>query len=192
MHSVSCAVAGCADAVCTFRIHTTICGIEWKVGNIVRYKITTNVDFSGAVTDNLSSVVDVAPDLAITVDPSMFRVVLETLFSNAVKYTPNNGNIQISAEKIAEEMIEVSIADTGIGIPEDEQDQLFKKMYRASNAQDIDGAGLGLYMLKIILTALGGSISFESSVGKGTTFRIHLPEEGDAHEGTSHLEFGNK
>ena len=69
------------------------------------------------------------------------------------------------------------VQDSGIGIPTDQQDKVFQKLFRADNARegDTDGTGLGLYLVKLIIEKMGGTIRFESSEGKGTTFFVRLP-----------------
>lgn len=104
-------------------------------------------------------------------DPKLLRIVLQNLLSNAVKYTPEHGNIRI----IFKESLlgkTIMIADSGVGIPEAEQDKIFTKMFRASNVYGGQGTGLGLYLVKSIVKTIGGEISFVSEENKGTTFTI--------------------
>ena len=74
---------------------------------------------------------------------------------------------------------ELSVADTGIGIPKDEENKLFEKFTRLDNAQKIrpDGTGIGLYTAKVIVESHGGKIWFKSVEGKGTTFFVEMPKE---------------
>ncbi|HEX8038863.1 MAG TPA: sensor histidine kinase, partial [Chryseosolibacter sp.] len=67
--------------------------------------------------------------------------------------------------------------DHGIGIPESEQQEIFKRFYRAENATNIQGTGLGLNIVKKYLTLLNGTIEFKSKVNEGTTFTVHIPVE---------------
>lgn len=136
------------------------------------------------LTINLDSVME---DATLFIDKNMLRIMIDILVSNAVKYTPDHGTIRIMAQKVNEMAFRLSVADSGIGIPKDEQEHLFTKMYRASNTQDRDGTGLGLYLLNIIMKTLEGTVSFESEEGKGTTFTIEIPTQAKAHEGTSQL-----
>jgi signal transduction histidine kinase len=102
--------------------------------------------------------------------------LLDNLVSNAVKFTPDGGTVTVSlASREGEAVLEV--ADTGIGIPADEQERLFERFYRATTARDrsIEGTGLGLVIARAIAEAHGGRIGFESSEGEGTTFRVELP-----------------
>lgn len=126
----------------------------------------------------------------VTADPMKLRIVLENLIDNAIKYTPMNGRvtISISDDKInsANPMLELSVADTGIGVPDDQQDKLFGKFFRATNAVSYvpDGSGIGLYISKDIAEKHGGSLRFDSEEGKGTTFYLSLPINQSNQDGT--------
>jgi signal transduction histidine kinase len=109
-------------------------------------------------------------------DPKLLRIVIQNLLSNAVKYTPEGGTVTITLEEsIFEKAIIVS--DTGIGIPKKEQDKIFIKMFRADNARRLStsqGTGLGLYLVKSMVGALGGNVSFVSLENKGSSFTIKI------------------
>jgi len=109
-------------------------------------------------------------------DKRMFRIILQNLISNALKYTQNKGKILVSLSKKGK-TVQVSIKDTGYGIPKRQQERVFTKLFRADNVQDkqIEGTGLGLYLVKAIVDKLGGHITFESKEGKGSTFLVTLP-----------------
>ncbi len=102
--------------------------------------------------------------------------VFENLVDNAVTYTPQNGTIDIDLNA-DETQAHIRITDTGIGIPDKDKDLLFTQFFRATNAIDMKnvGTGLGLYICKTIITGHGGTISLESTLGKGTTVTVHLP-----------------
>jgi PAS domain S-box-containing protein len=124
--------------------------------------------------------VESAPDLPpVIVDRPLVRQVLTNLVSNAVKYTGTGGAIRIRASAI-DEAVRWEIRDTGIGIPRDALARLGEKFFRADNAQmmDADGTGLGLYLVRLITRALGGTISWTSEEGAGTTFVLTLPVKG--------------
>lgn len=110
------------------------------------------------------------------IDAKKIRFVLQNLIDNAVKYTPERGTVTISAET-KNKAIQINVKDTGIGIPKDEQEKLFTKFYRASNAEKSKktGTGLGLYIVKNIVERHGGEIWFESKVNEGTTFSFTMP-----------------
>jgi signal transduction histidine kinase len=112
----------------------------------------------------------------LLVDKVKTRRVLQILITNAVKYTPRAGRIDVQL-KNGGGQIECSIADTGVGIPADEQSHVFEKFFRSSNAVKIqtDGTGLGLFIAKSLIEAQKGKIWFDSQEGRGTTFYFTLP-----------------
>ncbi|MDQ3677745.1 MAG: ATP-binding protein, partial [Actinomycetota bacterium] len=101
---------------------------------------------------------------------------LLNLASNAVKFTRPGGRVTISAECIGES-VQIAVADTGVGIPEDEQEQLFTRFFRSSTStkQAIQGTGLGLVIVKGIVDHHGGTIDVSSAPGTGTTIIVMLP-----------------
>ena len=130
------------------------------------------------------------PDSLITpADPTLLQVIFANLLSNAIKYTPKGGVIRLSLATQPQGTI-IVVSDTGFGISTDERSKVFSKLFRGKSATRIDpvGTGLGLYLVKSILAAAGGSIRFESAEGKGTTFYITLPREGmRSRKGNIHL-----
>lgn len=112
----------------------------------------------------------------ITSDSHLLHMIVSNLVSNAVKYTPAGGTVRLSAVLDGANLT-VEVGDTGMGIPKEEQDMLFSKLFRASNAKRevTDGTGLGLYIVKEAVKVLRGTISFTSEVGVGTTFVVVLP-----------------
>jgi PAS domain S-box-containing protein len=116
----------------------------------------------------------------IPVDHKLLRMVFQNLLSNAVKYTPDDGNVKIFISLDKDKNILFKVSDTGYGIPKNQQDKMFTKLFRADNVREKDtsGTGLGLYIIKLIVERFGGKIWFESEENKGTTFYITLPIEG--------------
>lgn len=116
-------------------------------------------------------------DGTIMSDSHLLHMIISNLVSNAVKYTPEGGMVRIFAALDAGNL-RVEVTDTGMGIPPEEQDMIFSKLFRASNAktQVTDGTGLGLYIVKEAVKILGGTIDFTSKVGKGTIFTVVLPK----------------
>lgn len=124
-------------------------------------------------------------------DSKLLRMVFQNLISNAVKYTPESGEINaymdmiesgedFGGKNIKEKSIAFFISDTGYGITQSQQDKIFSKLFRADNVRekDMEGTGLGLYIVKAIVDLSGGSIWFESAENIGTTFYVTLPLEG--------------
>jgi len=120
--------------------------------------------------------IDAEPGIATQGDPVRLGQVLDNLVSNAIKYTPNGGGVSITMTRTGETAT-IAVSDTGIGVPAEEQDQLFDRFFRTSNARTagIEGTGLGLAITRRIVEAHGGTIGFESVEGTGTTFRLTLP-----------------
>lgn len=117
-----------------------------------------------------------------SIDPKLFRIIFQNLLSNAVKYTPVNGKIEFSVSFEQEKQIFIKMSDTGYGIPKNQQNKIFTKLFRADNVRnkDTDGTGLGLYIVKSIVENSGGKIWFESDDSKvsdnpGTTFYVNMP-----------------
>ncbi|WP_019873326.1 PAS domain-containing sensor histidine kinase [Sporichthya polymorpha] len=125
----------------------------------------------------LEVVVDVPEDIgSVLGDAGQLERVLFNLVTNAVKFTPDGGRVSIVGAAV-DGLARLSVSDSGIGIPEEEQEQLFTRFFRSSAAREnaIQGTGLGLVIVKSIVEAHGGSISVASLVGVGTTVTVELP-----------------
>jgi hypothetical protein len=109
-------------------------------------------------------------------DPARLAQVLDNLVSNALKFTPSGGRVEVSLGAVDGVAI-VEVSDTGVGLAEDEQDHLFERFFRSSRASEnaIPGTGLGLAIAKTIVERHGGRIRLESAVEVGTTVRVELP-----------------
>jgi signal transduction histidine kinase len=112
----------------------------------------------------------------LSIDPQNMRVVVQNILENAIKYTPSGGSVTIDVKK-KEKLVEVSVKDTGIGIPPEHQKDIFQRFFRAPNAvlTETVGSGLGLYIAKNIIDHHQGTIGFTSETGKGTIVTITLP-----------------
>lgn len=114
----------------------------------------------------------------VNVDKDMISQVIVNLLSNAVKYTPSGGAVRIETKvDEIESLVRITVADTGVGIPEDEIDHVFDKFYRVGvNKKQAKGTGLGLNLVKQIVEKLhDGRVFVESQVGVGSTFGFELP-----------------
>lgn len=114
--------------------------------------------------------------MTIIQDKEMIRNVLINLISNAIKYSPDDGRIQIRTSK-AGNTVRFEIEDEGMGIPATDQKHLFERFFRAKNVTNLQGTGLGLNIVKRYLDMMGGEITFVSVENKGTTFKVSLPVE---------------
>jgi signal transduction histidine kinase len=116
------------------------------------------------------------PGGSVMATPEGLDRVFNNLISNAVKYTPAGGKVTVTLSQ-KEKILQVDVADTGIGIPEENLSRLFEEFFRAPNAKEMDreGTGLGLTIVRDIVNRYGGKIQVESQVGKGTIFTVTLP-----------------
>jgi signal transduction histidine kinase len=117
-----------------------------------------------------------APEPVVgTWDPGRVDQVLTNLVSNAVKYSPDGGEVRVSIREVANEAT-IAVRDEGIGIPKSDQSEVFQPFRRLHNdARLVAGTGLGLYISSQIVARHGGTISLESTPGEGTTFTVRLP-----------------
>ncbi len=116
--------------------------------------------------------------ISLTTDALILKEVLTNLVSNAIKYTPEKGRVNVSLYTEQGNVV-AEIRDSGWGIPKFSQDQIFSKFFRAHNIvkRETTGTGLGLYLVKGLIDALGGRIWFTSEEGKGTSFFFSLPQK---------------
>tara|TARA_R110002050_G_scaffold255741_2_gene394520 strand:+ start:3805 stop:6558 length:2754 start_codon:yes stop_codon:yes gene_type:complete len=124
------------------------------------------------------------PSISVFLDPKLLNHILINLLSNAIKYSEEQQIIIIKIE-VKGEILFIEIKDKGIGIPKEEQKNLFNRFFRAENATNFQGTGLGLHIVKQYTELLGGSISFKSEVGVGSTFNIELPVNINGYEKNS-------
>jgi PAS domain S-box-containing protein len=152
----------------------------------VNLAVTDVRDVVGQVLDTVSAaesdghrfVVDL-PDgpLAATADPEKLRQVCTILVENALRYSPDGGTVTVGAAR-RQDKVEVSVADEGIGIPQADQEQIFRKFYRGADAElrvGAGGTGLGLFIARGLVTAMGGRIWVSSREGEGSRFAFELP-----------------
>jgi PAS domain S-box-containing protein len=121
--------------------------------------------------------------LAATADRDKLRQVFTILLDNALKYSPDGGTVTVEMER-KHDRVQVSVVDEGIGIPQADQEQIFRKFYRGVDADSRagqGGTGLGLFIARGLVTAMGGRIWVESREGEGSTFAFELPAAGITH-----------
>lgn len=130
-----------------------------------------------AEASGVDMVIDMPDEMPrLQLDETKTRQLIMNLVDNAIYYTPKGGKVTVRLKQTAK-TIELRIIDTGIGVPKDEQHKLFTRFYRATNAKRRrpDGTGIGLYMVKKAVVAMGGAVVFESAEGKGSTFGFSFP-----------------
>ena len=121
-------------------------------------------------------------------DQTKVQQILTNLLSNAIKFTPEGGRIMVTALRRDDGQLEITVADTGVGIPESDRDVIFEKFRQGRKilgedglTREYSGTGLGLSIVKELCKLLGGEITFESDLGKGSTFKVTLPWSSPAH-----------
>jgi signal transduction histidine kinase/putative methionine-R-sulfoxide reductase with GAF domain len=145
----------------------------------VREVVGQVLDTASATASNGHRFVVDLPEepLAAKADPEKLRQVCSILVDNAVRYSPDGGTVTVGAAR-RQDVVEVSVADEGIGIPQADQEQIFRKFYRGSDAElraGARGTGLGLFIARGLVTAMGGRISVSSQEGEGSRFAFELP-----------------
>ena len=131
---------------------------------------------------NIDLMTDVQPNLAaLHQDKGKFQQILNNLLSNAIKFTPEGGRINVAARQNQAEQLELTVTDTGVGIAEEDQAVIFEKFRQGQSEMSLDamtreysGTGLGLSIVKELCKLLGGEISVQSELGKGSTFTVRL------------------
>jgi signal transduction histidine kinase len=110
----------------------------------------------------------------VMTDQLLLKNILMSLLSNAIEYSAYDAEIELDVE-LTKDNLRIRVTDQGIGIPKDEQHQIFRRFYRGQNAGNVEGTGLGLNIAKKYIRLLKGSIEFTSQVNKGTTFIANIP-----------------
>lgn len=112
----------------------------------------------------------------VKIDKEKIATVVGTLIENAIHYTPQGGTVTVTTEQDGKEYT-IAIADTGIGVPEDDKSRIFLQFYRAENAikKNPEGFGVGLYLIKLFVENQKGTVDMQSEEGKGSTFTVHIP-----------------
>ena len=173
------------------RLMTLLAGLLY-VGKVAEAGLTlqlTEVDLSRLVEESVEAArpgaeksgvaisVDAPDHLVARVDEEHFRQVVDNLVSNAVKYTDADGSVTVGLHRVGS-AVELDVADTGVGISLDDAAHVFDRFYRSDTAveKQIPGTGLGLNIVRSIVTAHQGTVSLSSEPGVGSTFRVTLPD----------------
>jgi PAS domain S-box-containing protein len=143
---------------------------------VVVSELIESVEQSGAMNGHRFELDLPDEPLTAEADPDKVRQVFSILVENALRYSPGGGTVTVGARRNADR-VELRVVDEGIGIPATERDRIFRKFYRAeSTARDgAAGTGLGLFIAKELVTAMGGRIWVDSTEGEGSSFSFELP-----------------
>jgi signal transduction histidine kinase/DNA-binding response OmpR family regulator len=152
------------------------------------------IDISEAVAQIITDMALIAQEKRITLnskvpqslptiqtDHQKFELIIMNLLTNAIKFTPPSGKVRLDG-RVNEDMIEISVTDTGIGIPEKEHSKIFERFYQVEDSliREHEGIGLGLSIVRGMVERCGGEVWVESKVGEGSTFTFTLPLEAPA------------
>lgn len=114
-------------------------------------------------------------ELETFLDPKLMHLVLSNLLNNAIKYSEEGQPITLKIED-SDHKVRIWVTDQGIGVPEDDQQHLFQRFFRAKNSVNIAGTGLGLHIVKTYVELMSGQIDFESKENHGSTFKLEFPK----------------
>ena len=158
------------------KIEETETTIKWKsveVSSLVRY--ARDLIEPQAAKKGITVKLDLIP-LYVYGNPALLSELVMNLLDNAVKYNRENGQVEVSLSKDDDRVV-LTVSDTGIGIPEDKQERIFERFYRAEESRNkaTGGSGLGLSICKHIVENHKGTLQISSKQGEGTTFIITLP-----------------
>lgn len=161
----------------TSRLETGIISLEMKAQPIYD---TLAAALGGILLNaerkHIAVEVDCKEDLTVSHDRKWTSEALFNILDNAIKYTPENGNIYVSVADW-EMHLKIDITDTGKGISENHQGAIFKRFYREDEVHDTPGIGIGLYLAREIITMQGGYIKVISEASRGSTFSVFLPHK---------------
>lgn len=134
------------------------------------------IDFTqAAMQKHIELTVEKSDDLTAVFDLKWTGEALSNIIDNALKYTPEGGRVSVSASEY-EMFVRIDIADTGIGMSEEETAKIFMRFYRSPAVSDEKGVGIGLYLAREIISKEGGYVKVSSNMGKGSMFSIFLPK----------------
>ncbi len=157
------------------RLETGKFTVERKEENFSKFLEDHLYQWQEISAPNVTLTTNIEADIFLTFDPAAMETVMHNLLSNAQKYSEGNGTIEVALLR-KEQACELQVSDNGIGIPKEEQDNIFKLFYRLENEETrkTKGTGLGLYLTHNIVKEHGGKITVNSIPGKGSTFVIRF------------------
>lgn len=155
------------------------------LGRIESKNNLENVDFSTLITQEMENLqltserkitLQVEPEIYFRAVKTDLQQVIQNLLENALKYAPT-GEIKVSLQK--NDKVSLQVADQGIGIADEEKEKIFERLYRIdpSRSSEINGSGIGLSIVKALVTKYGGDIQVEDNQPKGTVFILHFPKK---------------
>jgi PAS domain S-box-containing protein len=177
------------DLLLLDRLESGAMPLEWGVVDLPSLLTSCVAGFTpSAEAKGIFLSCEIGEGPAVAGDQDRLSQVIDVLLSNAVKFTPEGGRVTVTAEP-QERLWRIEVTDTGIGVPSSEQESLFERFFRATNARAsrIPGSGLGLAVARVIVELHGGSVVLRSAIGRGTTVSITLPlpqGNGSARAGT--------
>ena len=144
------------------------------------YRRVEDMLMISAKTKSIELVCDADESINIRANADYVKQIILNLVDNAIKYTPENGDVNVKIFKEKDYAV-IKVSDTGMGIPKEDQARIFERFYRVDKARsrEIGGTGLGLAITKHIVINLGGTISVESVLEKGSTFTVKIPIKRD-------------
>jgi signal transduction histidine kinase len=148
------------------------------LGNLIKQEFS--VLENSALQKNISLISGFTENIILVADENMLSTTLRNLFSNAIKFTPNNGKVTVMA-KVEDGQVEISVSDTGIGMEAQTIQRLFniETSFTTRGTQNEKGTGLGLLLCKEFIEKHGGKITVKSEPGVGSTFQFILPKNRD-------------
>jgi len=168
------------DLLNVSRIEMGVFSIETRPTNIKELMLDAISELSHKIKDKKIKILKNFDDLkSFNADPKMLRIIFQNLLSNAVKYANLNGKIEVSVSK-NEKSVLIRVSNSGYGIPQNQEDKIFTKLFRADNVreEETEGTGLGLYITKSVVENSGGRIWFDSIENKNTNFYVEYPLSG--------------
>lgn len=132
-------------------------------------------DMLGMAQNNQQITLSYSGNEYVVLDKKLVKNILFNLISNALKFSPNGGTVEVIV-KVQNSSLRISVKDSGIGIPKEDQEHLFERFFRGNNATHIQGTGLGLAIVARYAELMNASLDFESKENKGTTFTIIIPQ----------------